>query len=64
MKSNKYIVVTVCENGRYYAYARKAEGSEPDAMSKDHAYQVVEMWRAMYKVNGVYMFDGPESPRF
>ena len=64
MKSNKYIVVTVCENGRYYAYARKAEGSDPDATSKKHACEIVEMLRAMYKVNGVYMFDGPESPLF
>ena len=82
MKSNKYIVVEVCENGKYYAHAWKADGSapraaskyysyafdayglEPGAISKERACQIVEMLRAMYKDDGVYMFDGPESPRF
>jgi hypothetical protein len=68
-----YIAVSVEENGKHYAYIIKA--SESDNMlsklkikniehaniykTKKKASEVVSRWNAVYKTNGVYMFDNP-----
>lgn len=74
MKKNSYIVVTVEENGKYYAYMIKHHNSN-NLLSvlnikgilhanicdtKKEAERIVEQWNESYKQNGTYMFDTPK----
>ena len=73
MKKNSYIVVTVSENGKYYAYMIKHNNSNNllnianikgilhanICDTKKEAERIVEQWNESYKQNGTYMFDTP-----
>ena len=73
MEKNSYIVVTVSENGKYYAYMIKHHNSynllnianikgilhANICDTKKEAEKIVEQWNESYKQNGTYMFDTP-----
>ena len=69
-----YIVVTVCEDGKYYSYVIKASLSDNllsklkikniiDATiieSKKRAEYIANFFNVQHKINGYYMFDEPK----
>lgn len=68
-----YFAVTIEENGKYYAYAVKANENDNILCklkiknikcanicpTKKRAAEIVEAWNDSYKTNGTYMFDSP-----
>ena len=68
-----YFAVTIEENGKYYAYAVKANENDNIlcklkiknikcaniCLTKKRAAEIVEAWNDSYKTNGTYMFDSP-----
>lgn len=76
-KSKTYLAVSITENGKNYAYMVSVSGSDNLVSvlsriknlvsaniceSKKSAEWVVSHWNACYKVNGTYMFSGPDCP--
>ena len=74
--NNTYIVVTICENGKYYSYIVKHYNTNNllstlkikniigatifDTMKK--AKETVNLWNTIYKINNQYLFD--DEPLF
>lgn len=76
-KGKTWIAVSITENGKNYAYAVSVSGSDNLVSvlsrikglvfaniceSKKAASWVVTHWNTCYKVNGSYLFDGPDCP--
>ena len=74
MDKNTYIVVSIQEDGKNYAYVIKHHNSNNlinvlgikgishanICDTKKEAYRIAEYWNGCYKKNGTYMFDEPE----
>lgn len=74
MTKNFYIVVTICEDEKYYSYIVKASSSDNllsklkikniiDAMiveSKKRAEYIVDFFNVHHRIAGNYMFDEPK----
>lgn len=74
MDKNTYIVVSIQEDGKNYAYVIKHHNSNNLISvleikgilhanicdTKKEAYRIAELWNDGYKKNGAYMFDEPK----
>ena len=74
MDKYTYIVVSIQEDGKNYAYVIKHHNSNNlinvleikgilhanICDTKKEAYSIAEYWNECYKKNGTYMFDEPE----